>query len=292
LSSSFFIPPCGTLASADLGGDNHREDRTSANPEDSLLMSALAFYTSDSPIYAADFQALLRCYDERPGAIPLLDEVVASYGPDAVVVDWGSGSGDLTRWLLARFRTVHAVEPNATLREVLMRSCPQARVIAGTIADADVPMAIDLGFIRHVLYHVPDHKWPAYILRCAARLSPGGVLVVILKHPDTACNAMLEAFGTRRFDLTSINADLRRHPEFRVETVAVPGTVATTSVEDTVAIARFMLNDRSPDSYPRPIREDEVRAYVRGHFWDEEHGRGGWRCDALYYLVRRNRYWR
>ena len=64
--------------------------------------------------------------------------------------------------------------------------------------------------------------------------------------------------------------------------------MATTGFEDTVAIARFMLNDRAADAYPRPIREEEVRAYVRSHFWDEKHGRGGWRRDALYYLVRRN----
>jgi len=255
-------------------------------------MSALIFYPSDSPTYANDFQALLRCYDERPGAIPLLDEIVAGYGPEAVVVDWGCGSGDLTRWLLDRFRTVVAVEPNPSLRETLIGACPRARVIAGTIADADVPQAIDLGFIRHVLYHVPDHKWPACVLRCADRLSERGVLVVILKHPDSGCNAMLEAFGTHRFDLTSIDPELRRRPEFRVERVAVPGTVVTSSFEETVAIARFMLNDREPDSYARPISEEEVRAYVRRHFWDEQQGKGGWRCDALYYLVRRNRYWR
>ncbi len=255
-------------------------------------MSTLIFYPSDSPTYASDFQTLLRCYNERPGTIPLLDEVVASCGPDSVVVDWGSGSGDLTRWLLTRFRSVVAVEPNPSMRDLLTRSCPQARVIAGTIADSEVPPAIDLGFIRHVLYHVPDHKWAGYVLRCADRLSEKGVLVVILKHPDSGCNAMLEAFGSRRFDLTSIDPDLHRHPEFRVERIAVPGKVATTSFEDAVAIARFMLNDREPDSYSRLITEEDVRDYVRTHFWDEKQGRGGWRCDALYYLIRRNRYWK
>ncbi len=72
----------------------------------------------------------------------------------------------------------------------------------------------------------------------------------------------------------------------------MPGTIATSSFEDTVGIARFMLNDREPDAYPRPISEAEVRAYVREHFWDAQHNRGGWRCDALYYLIRRNRHWR
>lgn len=255
-------------------------------------MSSLIRYTSNSPTYANDFQTLLRSYDERPGEIALLDELVRGFGHDAVVVDWGSGSGDLTRWLLTRFRSVCAVEPNPTFREILTRTCPQAQVIAGTIMEADVPEPIDLGFIRHVLYHVPDHKWPAYVLRCAARLSERGVLVVILKHTDSVCNAMLEAFGTRRFDLSSIDADLRRHPELRVEWVAVPGTIATTRFEDTVAIVRFLLNDREEDAYPRPITEDEMRDYVRRHFWDEQQGRGGWRCDALYYLIRRNGYWK
>ncbi len=254
-------------------------------------MGAFSFYTFDSPQYANDFATLLSRLHEDEGRDAMLAEALAPYGRDAVAADWGAGSGDLTRWLLQRFDTVYAVEPSPSLREVLRRNCPGATVIAGTLHD-DLPGPVDVGFIRHVLYHVPDHLWGPIVVRAAGRLSPRGLLVVTLKHPDTACNAMLEAFGAPRFNLFSINDTLRRHPELRVEWVSVPGPIVTATFEETLAIARFMLNDRPADAYARPFTTEEVEAYVRRHLWDEAARRGGWGCDALSCLIRRNSFWR
>jgi SAM-dependent methyltransferase len=255
-------------------------------------MAAFHFYEFDSEQYAADFQTLLRCYRQQELTDPLLDRLLAPYGREAVVVDWGAGSGFLTRRLLKRFDTVYAVEPSPAMRAVLQRDCAGARIIAGTITEADVPESIDVGFIRHVFYHVPDHKWGPYTLRAASRLSARGLLVVTLKHPHTACNTMIEDLGGPRFDLFTLDDTLRRHPEFRVERVVLPGPIATTSFEDTLAIVRFMLADRPPDAYARPLTEEEVEAYIRRHLWDETTQTGGWRCDSLWLLIRRNEFWR
>ena len=56
---------------------------------------------------------------------------------------------------------------------------------------------------------------------------PSYMLVAVLKHPDTACNAMLEAFGAPRFNLLTLTETLRRRPELRVEWVAAPGPIVT-----------------------------------------------------------------
>lgn len=254
-------------------------------------MPDFCFYSCDSSQYAADFQTLLRCLGEHPGMDALLDQVLAPYGADAVAVDWGAGSGDLTRRLLQRFRKVYAVEPHAGLAALLSAACPGAHLLRGTIFETVIPEPIDVAFLRHVLYHIPDHKWSAYVLRAAAGLTARGLLVVTLKHPDTACNAMLEAFGTRRFNLFALDEAFRRHPEYRVEKVVVPAPIVTRTFEETFAIARFMLADREPDAYGRRFTEEDVRAYVHRHLWNEKTGTGGWRCDALTYLVRRNEFW-
>jgi len=255
-------------------------------------MASFAFYRPGSSEYAADFQTLLRCSDEWTGTDRLLERVLACYGRQAVAVDWGAGSGTGTQRLLHRFDTVYAVEPSPIFREILAHNCPQARLIAGTITDAVVPEAIDVATIRHVYYHIPDHKWGAYTIQAADQLTAGGVLIVTLKHPDSACNRMLEHFGAPRFDLwTHLSPALRQHPEFRAEWVAIPATLSTHSFAETLAIARFMLNDRPPDCYQRRFTQEQFEEYVRRHFWNEAAGVGGWRHDAVACLLRRNELW-
>ncbi len=250
------------------------------------------FYEFDSDQYAADFQTLLRCYRQQETTDALLEELLAPHGRQSIAVDWGAGSGFLTSRLLKHFDTVYAVEPSPAMRAVLQRDCPGARLIAGTITEADVPAQIDVGFIRHVFYHVPDHKWGAYTLRAAARLAPGGLLVVTLGHPQACSNDMIEAFGGPRFNLFCLDDTLRRHPEFRVEHVAVSGPIVTTTFADTLAIVRFLLADRPPDAYARTFTQEEVEAYVRQHLWDETTQTGSWRGDSLWILIRRNPFWR
>ena len=120
-----------------------------------------------------------------------------------------------------------------------------------------------------------------YVMRAADRLSPRGLLVVTLKHPETPCNDMLEAFGAPRFNLLSLTDTLRRHPELTAEWVAVPGPITTSTFEETYAIARFMLNDRPASAYARSFTTERVEEYVRQHFWDEAAGVGGWRLRLV-----------
>src|SRR6185437_2840521 len=118
-----------------------RSDRGAASEPS---MSAFPFYSFDSPEYTADFQTLLGCLGERTGENALLDELASPYDRGAVAVDWGAGSGAMTRRLLERFDTVFAVEPSEPQRRLLRRNCPTARIIAGTL-QTDLPAAVDFG---------------------------------------------------------------------------------------------------------------------------------------------------
>ena len=138
---------------------------------------------------------------------------------------------------------------------------------------------------------MPDQLWGPTVVRLARQLTDDGVLLVAMKHPDTGCNAMLEAFGAERFDLYRIVTTLRHHPELSLEMRAAPGRLVTSSLEETMQVARFMLCDRTPAAFSRLPSERDFTDYVREVFWDEARGRGGWNMEQVFALVRPDPGW-
>jgi methyltransferase family protein len=221
--------------------------------------------------------------------LTVLRKMIAGYPPASSAVDWGAGRGDLTAALLERFARVFAVEPSAAMRAELERNCPRAEIVPGTIASASPPDGARFAIASHVLYHVADHKWGAFVVRAASRLARDGVLVVVLQSAEAECNRMLEHFGAPRFDLARSLVDtVRSHPELDFSFSHRPMSVVTASFEETLEIARFLLCDRDEDAFSRQVGEAEFRDYVRQHFWREAAGRGGWRHDEVYCQVRCN----
>jgi hypothetical protein len=257
-------------------------------------MSAVERFAWASPEYAEAFAALLRCSGERSHLQRFLHALTASYPPDALAVEWGAGVGDLTGLLLERFRRVLAIEPSPALHCILSRRYPRAEILDGTLSTAELPDQVDLGLISHVFYHLPDHAWAAATIRAARWLTERGVLAVILKDCDSACNRMLEHFGARRFDLVgALVAAIHHHgAEFDFTFTRLPGGVRTGSYDETLAIARFMLCDRAAEAFSAPPSEEQFRDYVRRHFWDGTSGAGGWDYDLVICLVRPNRWYR
>jgi len=193
-------------------------------------MTAMKRYQWDSTEYAEAFATLLRSYGSREHLYSMLRELHAGLPPDAVAIDWGAGPGDLTRVLLERTRTVYAVEPHPKMRETLAANCPAAHILAGTIMSANPPRLAHVAVLSHVLYHIPDHQWGAHVIRAANFLAPEGVLLVVLKDPDSGCNRMLEHFGAPPFDLfTGLSRVLRRHKEFDFSFSHSPHVLRTTS---------------------------------------------------------------
>ena len=219
----------------------------------------------------------------------ILRGIFPHYPAESHAIDWGAGEGDLTHLLLEHFQRVYAVEPHAGMRAVLAARCPRAQVFAGTLISTIPPAPVAVGLISHVFYHVPDHKWGAYTIHAANQLTADGVLIVILKGPDSGCNQMLEDFGAPRYNLyDGLARVMRRHTEFDFSFTRVPGSISTASFVDTLTIARFMLCDRDADAFSHSPSEDEFQEYVRARFWDErEHTAGGHTtrcfasCDAM-----------
>jgi hypothetical protein len=186
---------------------------------------------------------------------------------------------------------VYAVEPHPAMRTVLATRHPDAQVFAGTLMSTIPPAPLSVGLISHVFYHVPDHKWGAYTIHAAKQLTADGVLIVILKNPDSGCNRMLEDFGAPRYNLyDGLAGVMRRHREFDFSFTRVPGSISTTSFADTLTIARFMLCDRDADAFSHSPTEEDFQEYVRAHFWDERSNTGGWSHDELLCFVRPNAY--
>jgi hypothetical protein len=246
----------------------------------------------DSAEYADAFATLLRCYGSREHLYSAVRDLFARGPAEATAIDWGAGSGDLTRVLLERARTVYAVEPSAAMRATLAANCPAARVIAGTVMSADPPGEVNVAVLSHVLYHVPDHQWGSHVIRAAGFLARDGVLLVVLKDSDSGCNQMLEHFGAPPFDLfAGLARVVRRHKEFEFSFVHSPHDLRTPSFADTLKVARFMMADRAEEAFSRRPTEAQFQEYVRAHFWDEHEQAGGWFNGDVYCLVRRNPRW-
>jgi Methyltransferase domain len=240
-----------------------------------------------SPEYALAFETLLRNL-ECATTQAILQRVIRRFPRSARAVDWGAGAGRNTRMLCEWFDTVYAVEPSPTLRAELAKAAQKAMMIAGSIQRTPLPDQVHFGLISHVYYHIPDHEWGELSVRCASYLTEKGILVVVLKHPESGCNRMLEAFGAPRFDLFTLRDTLVSYPQYNLEFETAAGKIATTSFEDTLTIARFMLSDRSASAFSRLPSEQEFENYVRRYFWDDEEHRGGWNCGEVFAFIKRN----
>lgn len=101
--------------------------------------------------------------------------------PGAVALDYGAGSGNVTRHLVrAGFRTIAADISRASLAE-LERGLPaEARCSTLMLEDERLPTieddSVDLATCYSVLHHVPDYHAAAREL--ARVLRPGGVLYI------------------------------------------------------------------------------------------------------------------
>ena len=208
--------------------------------------------------------------------------------PRGIAVDWGAGTGRASAWLCERFDRVFAVEPSPTLRASIERAAPAACIVAGDLEEASLPAQIDFGLINHVLYHVPEADWGRLALACAARLSATGALCISLKHPSAGCGDMMEHFGAPRFDLFALLDAFRDQSAFSIAFATSPGRLTMHSLEDTVAVARFVLSDRPAEDFGHLASEAAFRAHIRNHYWNEETQRGGWDNPKVYATIRRN----
>lgn len=240
-------------------------------------MTLLRRFEWDSEEYSRAFSSLLRCSDERDALVPLLEAQVAEAPASGAAVDWGAGSGDLTRLLARRCPVTFAVEPSLAMRAVLRRRLPGVTLLEGDVRSAAPPAPVDYALLAHVLYHLPDEEWPTLVGRLLDHVRLGGRLSVVMKSGSSGCRDMLERFGARGFDLGARLAPLAaQRGDATVREVELEATIRSPRYEEVEQIARFMMCDRGAEEFASPPQEADFVDYVRENFWDAQRGLGGW----------------
>src|SRR5579871_3804920 len=155
-------------------------------------------FSSDSPAYKTAFQAFLDHTDQKANAFAWLSGEIERLPRRATFIDAGAGNGQLTARLVPRFDQVIAIEPNSSLVQELRTTCPTAKVIDRTIADATPPAQADFILCSHILYYLPLEEWLPNTMRLADWLNPGGVLAIAIQNPNTDCMKMVRHFVDAR----------------------------------------------------------------------------------------------
>jgi SAM-dependent methyltransferase len=123
--------------------------------------------SGEAPEYFAEHK--LGCL-ERAGVLP-----------GASVLDYGCGTGSLTRLLAGRYARVAGYDPSAQSRELAEKVAPSARFYAdeGALPDA----GFDVAVLSGVLHHVPPAERAGVLALVVKKLIPGGRLFVFEHNP-------------------------------------------------------------------------------------------------------------
>ena len=227
-------------------------------------------FVSSSPEYHRAFQAFLAHTDQKDKAREWLRHEVNGLANRSVMIDAGAGSGKLTSWLTPLFGTVIAIEPNPSMESELRIACPDAVVIAATIASASPPAAGDFVLCSHVFYHIPRSQWESTLLHLMGWLAPGGVLAVALQNPRADCMRMVNHFLGGRLDLSELCPTANAEDgEFEARLETVPAHIRAPDLGTACEIAEFFLNDLP---MPAPPRWEDLEHYVNAHFKQAEGG--------------------
>ena len=161
-------------------------------------------FVSSSPEYHRAFQAFLAHTDQKDKARDWLRHEVDGLANRSVMIDAGPGSGKLTSWLAPLFGTVIAIEPNPSMGSELRTACPDAVVIAATIASASPPAAGDFVLCSHVFYHIPRSEWESTLLQLMGWLAPGASWPSRSQNPRADSCRMVNHFLGGRLDLSEL----------------------------------------------------------------------------------------
>ena len=207
------------------------------------------------------------------------------------VVDLAAGTGALTALLVDRVRTVTAVEPDAGMRAVLVRTAPTAEVLAGTAEAIPLPDASADALFVSSAWHWFE---PAVAVPEIARvLRDGGRLVVLRNGLDSRVDwiaALRERSG-------QASAEVRRPRERVVLPAGSPfgepetrevGWLSPMTVEDLLNL----LETYSEVIVSSPEDRQRARVAARAVLTDHPATRGldvidvpmrswGWRSDRL-----------
>lgn len=222
-------------------------------------------FDSQGEAYKQAFQIFLDHTDQKRNAKRWLQQVVDRLPAREVFIDAGAGNGEVTRSFAGAFARTIAIEPNVHLLKQLQQAVPGAEAINQPIMMAQPAAQGDLVLCSHTLYYIPAEQWLPHLERLVSWMSPTGVTIVVLQYRESGCMNMVHHFFGHRFELRR-TADLFRtkHGDrYDVATTLDPAHVITPNLDQTYAVAEFMLN--LLDITSPPSRRD-VEAYVQANF--------------------------
>lgn len=253
------------------------------------------FYGVKSGLMAEDFQRYLRCKRDEPGTGRYFADVWGALPAGSTILRNGAGVGAGAEWFLDRGLKLIMAEPHDGMRAIMTQKFganPNVRIIADTFQEIELAEPVDGQEVRHLLYHLPDHEWGPAVMRAAKMMSkqPYARLVVTLKTEFTHDQKMLRNFGANKFKLLEqVLPHLYRHPEFSFSVDETNCAIFPETPDDALAIARFMMCDRSPSGFPGKISYKEWESYVLRHLAARDPSQP-WRHNHTHICVRHNPY--
>lgn len=132
-------------------------------------------------VYTGSYERWHDDYERgRPGWPPRVVEL-PGLPSSATVLELGAGTGKLTRLLVSAFEDVVAVEPDEGMRRLLVRVCPEARVLDGSAEEIPLEDASVDGVFAAEAFHLFDAE--RALSEIARVLRPGGSLTLLWNLP-------------------------------------------------------------------------------------------------------------
>ena len=224
-------------------------------------------YDSLGPAYHRAYQVFLTHTDQKVAARGWLNDQVRTLPARRVFIDAGAGNGEITGWYLNWFERTIAIEPNASLRDDLRKTCGPIEVLPQMLIEAQPQAEGDLVLCSHVLYYIDTTEWMDHLRRMVSWLSPVGVLFVMLQNHETDYMRMLNALTGRQFNLAELGQRFRAEHggSYSVDLETVPAHITADDLDSAYTIAEFMLNlVPLAEPIPRTVVEDYIRTrFVR-----------------------------
>ena len=93
------------------------------------------------------------------------------------VVEFGTGTGNLTAKLLEAGHSVIGIEPNDAMRQVTAKRFPDLVLIDGDLLDFEKPQKVETFVSTYVFHHLKDSEKEKALLTYASILPVGGKIV-------------------------------------------------------------------------------------------------------------------
>jgi putative AdoMet-dependent methyltransferase len=116
-----------------------------------------------------EYRDVFEKYDEILSAV-----TKKSFG---TVVEFGTGTGNLTAKLVEAGHSVIGIEPNEAMRNVTAKRFPDLVLVDGDLLDFEIPQKVETFVSTYVFHHLKDHDKEIALSTYANLLPVGGKIV-------------------------------------------------------------------------------------------------------------------